>query len=914
MNAALLSSAGTQPRRGDISTSDFPAITPSKGNDVCHEDSKMESDKDRRCLDLIAEGDNSSATTSECQDFGDNEEVIAFGAGINNISEKDFFPVQTSVSTLDVFKKPGALSSMPTANDANFVSEFYNNSRLHYLSTWGAEFKKYTSDIIKCSTAKGFKSRGLGRVGPHGRVIMHIDMDSFFVSVTLRDKPHLRGKPIAVCHAGKGDSTNDQGQTSPRKPSSFFNSMSEIASCSYEARAAGVRNGMFLGSARKLCPDIHCVPYQFEEYRKVSQRLYDILMAYSHEIEAVSCDEAYIDVSETLEEDESPTQLAEKIRGEIKESTGCTASVGIGANVLLARMCTRVAKPNGCYHVAATDDVNHFMGTQKATDLPGVGWALGQKLETLGVKTCVDLQKLTLRTLQREFGPKTGLLLHQYCRGVDERTLKTERERKSVSAEINYGIRFTKESEVVNFINELAKEVQKRVQALETRGRCITLKMKVRKAGAPTPRKFMGHGICDNIARSCTIPSVTDDAQVISKQCHALLKQLNVTPEDMRGMGIQVSKLDDKNSNTDSKNSRSLFDFMKPKVTSTEDIAVSAVLESQVEKIVENEAGSVSKSPENEGTKLPRLPRFSPQIAEYASVNTPRERLGGLDESLYLPSPSQIDPSVLEALPDDIRRSIERSYAARNEKRSLNGNNEQVEPECQPQTQQKATKPRQCKVALKAARSLFEENSSLESAQQMSDLLPSPSQIDPEFLLALPDHVRQEIEQAYRVKNLKLTRGRGEAVETMTHNVEVPQTKQDMKMSTEHVQEGGIQNTKNAKINTPTEQARLGEAVTLPQVKQVITQWTQAYEVPLREDIAFFTDYLLQLVETKNLEQLWRVLRFLDRTVDGRQDWQTVSYAVLTEVQKFINWKYGTKLAVNSFKFTKYSVAHLKTS
>lgn len=77
--------------------------------------------------------------------------------------------------------------------------------------------------------------------------------------------------------------------------------MSEIASCSYEARAAGVRNGMFLGSARKLCPDIHCVPYQFEEYRKVSQRLYDILMAYSHEIEAVSCDEAYIDVSETLE-------------------------------------------------------------------------------------------------------------------------------------------------------------------------------------------------------------------------------------------------------------------------------------------------------------------------------------------------------------------------------------------------------------------------------------------------------------------------------------------------------------------------------------------------------------------------------------------------------------------------------------
>ncbi|CAH3192237.1 unnamed protein product, partial [Porites evermanni] len=172
----------------------------------------------------------------------------------------------TKASDSAVFKKPST-SGLPRAGDANFVSEFYNNSRLHYLSTWGAEFKKYTSEIIKSSAGNGWKGRGAGRVGPHGRVIMHIDMDSFFVSVTLRDQPHLRGKPIAVCHAGKGNST-DQGGC--RTSSSFFNSMSEIASCSYEARAAGVRNGMFLGPARKLCPDIHCVPYQFEDYRQVS--------------------------------------------------------------------------------------------------------------------------------------------------------------------------------------------------------------------------------------------------------------------------------------------------------------------------------------------------------------------------------------------------------------------------------------------------------------------------------------------------------------------------------------------------------------------------------------------------------------------------------------------------------------------
>lgn len=110
-----------------------------------------------------------------------------------------------------LFKKPST-STLPRAGDPNFVSEFYNNSRLHYLSTWGAEFKKYTSEIIKSCAAKGWKCRGTGRVGPHGRVIMHIDMDSFFVSVTLRDHPHLRGKPIAVCHAGKSNTSAEQGK------------------------------------------------------------------------------------------------------------------------------------------------------------------------------------------------------------------------------------------------------------------------------------------------------------------------------------------------------------------------------------------------------------------------------------------------------------------------------------------------------------------------------------------------------------------------------------------------------------------------------------------------------------------------------------------------------------------------------
>ena len=198
------------------------------------------------------------------------------------------------------------------------------------------------------------------------------------------------------------------------------------------------------------------------------------------------------------------------------------------------------------------------------------------------------------------------------------------------------------------------------------------IQMKVRKAGAPTPRKFMGHGICDNIARSCTLPTVTDEAQVIAKQCHALLKQLSVTPEDMRGMGIQVSKLNDKKAGTSNKNTRSLFDFMKPQSSDNEDVTEPSASERAPENKGENNFRSPAESPVRErgdtALTLPPLPKFSPQIALQARNSRSEKRPGDLGESLYLPSPSQIDPTVLEALPEDIRRSIEKSYATRNKK------------------------------------------------------------------------------------------------------------------------------------------------------------------------------------------------------------------------------------------------------
>ncbi|KAL8190137.1 UNVERIFIED_CONTAM: deoxycytidyl transferase [Gekko kuhli] len=313
----------------------------------------------------------------------------------------------------------------------------------------------------------------------HQSCIMHVDMDCFFVSVGIREKPDLKGKPVAVTsNRGSGkallrpganpqlewqyyqnkllksktetsklDLSTEDKLESPQVNGNEFDisvsSMAEIASCSYEARQAGIKNGMFFGQAKRLCPDLQAVPYDFQAYKTVAQTMYEILASYTHNIEAVSCDEALVDITEILAETGlSPEEIANAIRTEIKNKTKCSASTGIGSNILLARMATRSAKPDGQYHLKP-EEVDDFIRSQLVIHLPGVGRTMDSKLLALGIKTCGDLQCITMSKLQQEFGPKTGQMLFRFCRGLDDRPVQREKERKSVSAEINYGIRFT---------------------------------------------------------------------------------------------------------------------------------------------------------------------------------------------------------------------------------------------------------------------------------------------------------------------------------------------------------------------------------------------------------------------------------------------------------------------------------------
>lgn len=480
-----------------------------------------------------------------------------------------------------------------TAADPNFISEFYNNSRLHHISQLGACFKQHVNDMREQSDFKfpirvKLKETLSNSYVPNvseikfqkSKTIMHIDMDCFFVSVGLRNKPELRGKPVAVTHS-KG------GQARPKRPgvdrNTEFNlyrqkqaqklgkaagipedeiefesrvdhitdeddkygSMSEIASCSYEARAKGVGNGMFMGAALKLCPDICTIPYDFEGYKEVAYTLYNTIAQYTLDIEAVSCDEMYVDCTELLKDmGISVHDFATAIRNEIKFKTGCPCSTGFGGNRLQARLATKKAKPDGQFFLTE-DLVEDFMFDIKLKDLPGVGRQISQKLESLGHTTCGSLQQMSLAALKCQLGVKTGAQLFDQCRGKDANPLTFQTVRKSVSAEVNYGIRFENNDQCYEFLKQLSAEVHMRMQQFKVIGKCVTLKLMVRAEEAPVETaKFMGHGFCNIINKSTSLNTATSDVEIIIKEVISIFKKLNIDPKEMRGVGIQITKLE----------------------------------------------------------------------------------------------------------------------------------------------------------------------------------------------------------------------------------------------------------------------------------------------------------------------------------------------------------------------------------
>ncbi|APD11483.1 DNA polymerase IV [Pandoraea vervacti] len=248
------------------------------------------------------------------------------------------------------------------------------------------------------------------------RKIIHCDADCFYASVEMRDDSSLRGIPLAV-----GGQPDQRGV---------------VATCNYEARAFGVRSAMPSAQAVKLCPDLRIIAPSMHRYQEASRRIMAIYRDYTELVEPLSLDEAYLDVTDSQRCGGSATLIAREIRARIAAEVGLTVSAGVGPNKFIAKIASDWRKPDGLF-VVKPGEVDAFVAALPVERLFGVGKVTAEKLRALGVDSCADLRGHSMVDLTERFGV-FGQRLYERCRGIDNREVSPDRERKSISVETTY--------------------------------------------------------------------------------------------------------------------------------------------------------------------------------------------------------------------------------------------------------------------------------------------------------------------------------------------------------------------------------------------------------------------------------------------------------------------------------------------
>ena len=259
-------------------------------------------------------------------------------------------------------------------------------------------------------------------------------MDCFYAAIEVRDRPALRGKPIGV-----GGARNRRGV---------------LTTCNYEARKFGVRSAMPTFMALQRCPDLIVLPTRFDVYRSEAAVIRALLHRFTPLVEPLSLDEAYLDVTD---HPGAPGALAQVIRDMIFQKTKLTSSAGIGPNKLIAKIASEINKPDGQLEVTP-EQVPGFMKKLPVRKIWGIGPATEQKLESLGIKSCAELQRFSRGELQELFG-KFGIELYDLCRGIDHRPIEPDRERKSLSTEETFAINLDTLEQCEERLEELFEEL-----------------------------------------------------------------------------------------------------------------------------------------------------------------------------------------------------------------------------------------------------------------------------------------------------------------------------------------------------------------------------------------------------------------------------------------------------------------------
>ncbi|MCJ1473349.1 deoxycytidyl transferase [Lambiella insularis] len=603
-----------------------------------------------------------------------------------------------------------------TVVNPGFLKQYYEESRLHHLSTWKAELK---SQLQALALEKSASQRSRRRPPGARRYILHVDFDSFFAAVSLKKYPQYIDKPAVVAHGG--------------------GSGSEIASCNYPARKFGVKNGMWMKTAQQLCPDLKVLPYDFKAYEQASRAFYDVSMGSGGMVQSVSVDECLIDVSllcidagghdgkvvsegSIWREQAKADEIAVNIRNQVKKETGCAVSVGIGGNILLAKVASRKAKPAGQYQIKP-DEVLEFIGALTVQDLPGVAWSIGGKLEEIGIKLVKDIRDSSKEKLTTTLGPKTGQKLWDYAKGIDRVEVGDQVVRKSVSAEVNWGIRFVTPEQADEFVQSLCDELHKRLLNEGVKGRQLTMKIMRKSPDAPLdPPKHLGHGKCDTFNKSIILGVATNAKEVLGREAISIMRGWAFPPGELRGIGVQVTKLEPLKKPDDSglDGSQKRLQFVKSVNSPASRVVQDPIDDSEsASEHVTAAHHSRCQIDDVESPYKPKVGQVHPAAAltaQMSSKSEPSALLNTLGTQFILPS--QVDPDVLAELPADIRSK----FLA-------------------------VPKPAETSTSGTKKEAVMSHS---QSATIPLDALPPQSQLDQETLDALPADVRAEVLAVYQ--------------------------------------------------------------------------------------------------------------------------------------------------------------------
>ena len=342
------------------------------------------------------------------------------------------------------------------------------------------------------------------------KYIAHIDMDAFFAAIEQRDNPSLRGKPVVIGSDPKGGKGRGV-----------------VSTCSYEAREFGIHSALPISIAYRKCPDAIFLPVDGKKYSRVSHEIYDILYDFTPDIEPISIDEAFLDITGSAHLFGGPHDTCILIKEKVKKETNLTASIGLAPTKMAAKIASDLKKPDGFVDVTE-DGLIDFL---KPLDISRL-WGLGKKTEPLlrnrGINTIGDIASHRREELIKMFG-KNGEHFWMLANGIDERDVETEDETKSVSNEHTFEKDTDDREEIEKTLMFLSEKVSSRMRQQGIKGRTVTLK--IRLEGFKT------------YTRAITIDAQHHFSDVLYKRIKEVYNGFDLKGKRIRLLGVRVSNL-----------------------------------------------------------------------------------------------------------------------------------------------------------------------------------------------------------------------------------------------------------------------------------------------------------------------------------------------------------------------------------